>query len=298
MRLPPAPKFEKRIHHVVPQFWQKRFKAPGDPGPYYLNLETDHVLPPQGPGEKMAEEYNNIIFDEFFRPSDALEDNLSALERKMADGLDRLIATGEIDKNARVDIAMLMAVQACRYPEKFVDRLDLGKYLAIALADLRACPDAITLNRALRETGILPGANIAQSEFIRLQAVQDSQLAVELEAILALHGYEAYFNPSLIIAAADQVASHLLGLEWTLLHSSKPAFILSDRPVPLQIGYCFSIGLSASYALKLNMPTVPVTDSKIYPRSATKTETNLINAEVRSRARQLICGPGAWLQQL
>jgi len=182
--------------------------------------------------------------------------------------------------------------------EKFIARLDLGKYLAIALADYRVYPNAVTLNRALRETGMLPGANITQPEFVRLQAVQESRLATELEAILALHGYEAHFNPGLIIAAAGRVASHLLGLEWTLLYSSKPAFILSDRPVPSQIGYSFSIGLSASYALKLSMPTTPVMDVTIYPRSATKTEVDQINAEVRSRARQLICGPGAWVHQL
>jgi len=145
---------------------------------------------------------------------------------------------------------------------------------------------------------MLPGANITQSEFVRLQAVQESQLATELEAILTLHGYEAHFNPGLIIAAADRVASHLLGLEWTLLYLSEPAFILSDGPFPSQIGYSFSIGPSASYALKLNMPTAPVMDVTIYPRSPTKTEVDQINAEVRSRARQLICGPGAWIHQL
>lgn len=298
MSLPPAPKFEKRVHHVVPQLWQKRFKAPGDPGPYYLNVQTGANLPPQGPGDKMAEEYTNIVFDEFFRPSDSLEDHLSTLEGKMVAGLDRIIATGEMDREARIDVAMLMAVQTCRYPEKFAARLDLGKYLAIALADYKTCPDAVVLNRALQGTGLLPGANITQPEFLRLQGVADSQIAAELEAILALHGYEAHFNPGLIIAAAEQVASHLLSLEWTLLNSSTPAFVLSDRPVPVQIGYGFSIGLSASYALTLSKPTSPVMDVPIYPRSATKTEIDLINGDVRARARQLICGPGAWVYNL
>ncbi len=298
MSIPPAPKFEKKHHHVVPVLWQTRFKAPGDPGPYYLNVKTGHIVPPQGPGHKMAEPYANIIFDESFRPSDALEDHLGTLENKMVVGLDRLIAVGELDSDARVDVAMLMAVQACRYPEKFKTRLDLGKYLAIALADYRSCPDAVALNRALQATGILPGARITDEEFIRLRRAQESQLSTELENILVAHGYEAHFNPRLVITAAHQVANHLLGLEWTLLHSSAPSFILSDRPVPSKIGYSFSIGLSASYALKLSKPATPVIDATTYPRLATTGEISQINAEVKSRAQQLICGPGAWVHQL
>lgn len=245
MNLPPTPKFVKKHHHIVPVLWQKRFKAPGDPGPYYLNVKTGERLPPQGPGNKMSEEYANIEFDDFFRPSDALEDHLGTLETKMVAGLDRCIATGELDGDARVDVAMLMAVQACRYPENFQSRLDLGKYLAIGLTDYKSCPDAVALNRALQTNGILSGARITQEEFVRLQTAQESQLSTELESILTAHGYEAHFNPKLVIAAADRVANHLLGLEWTLLHSPTPGFILSDRPVPSTIEYSFSIGLSS-----------------------------------------------------
>jgi hypothetical protein len=298
MTLPAAPKFEKKVHHVVPQFWQKRFSAPGDPGPYYLNVSTGQAINAEGPGDKMSGLYSNIIFDEFYRPSDALEDDLSTLESKVVAGLDRLIATAEMDRNARVDIAMLLAIQACRYPERFASRLDLGKYLAIALVDYKTCPNATVLNGALRSTGMLPGASITDEEFERLKGVPEGDLVAELDAILDFHGYEAHFNPSLIIAAAHQVASHLLGLEWTLLNSSAPAFILSDRPVPSKFGYGFSVGLSASYALRLSMPAVPVTDATIYPRLAAQGEIDQTNSEVRSRATELICGPGAWVHKL
>lgn len=297
MTLPPIPKFEKKHHHIVPVLWQKRFKAPGDPGPYYLNVKTGQQLPPQGPGNKMSEEYVNIIFDDFFRPSDALEDHLGTLETKMVAGLDRCIATSELDDDARVDVAMLMAVQACRYPENFQSRLDLGKYLAIALADYKSCPNAVALNRVLQTNGILSGARITQEEFARLQSKQESELATELESILTAHGYEAHFNPELVIAAAPRVANHLLGLKWTLLHSPTPSFILSDRPVPSKIEYGFSIGLSASYALKLNKPVFPVMDGTISAQQATPSDIADINAEVKSRAQQLICGPGAWVHQ-
>ncbi len=198
---------------------KRRFAAPGDPGPYYLNIKKKQALPAQGPGDKMSEQYANIVFDEYYRPSDRLEDWLSKLETKMVRGLDSVIATGVMDGAARADIAMLLAVQACRYPERFSDRLDLGKYLAIALNDCRSYPNAVVLNGALRRTGMLPGADINDEEFTRLQGASAEDLASELNMILTLHGYEAHFNPHLIISAARQVASHILGLQWRLLHS-------------------------------------------------------------------------------
>lgn len=298
MNLPPKPKFEKVNHHVVPALWQRRFTAPGDPGPYYLNVKTGQALNAQGPGEKMAEQYVNIVFDAFYRPSDGLEDRLAKLETKMVRGLDSLLVTGVMNDSARVDIAMLLALQSCRYPERFSELMDLGKYLAIALTDYRSSPSATVLNGTLRSTGMLSGASLTEAEFNRLQAVPDQELAAELIDILQLHGYESHFNPNLIIAAAQQVAGHLLGLHWELLHSTAPAFILSDRPVPSPTLYSFSVGLSASYGLILSMPQTPVTDGQILPRPAMQSDIDDINRAVRARAQEWICGPGSWVHQL
>ncbi|RTL85752.1 MAG: DUF4238 domain-containing protein [Hyphomicrobiales bacterium] len=298
MPLNPAPKFEKHTHHVVPAAWQKRFTSAGDAGPYYRNVITQENLNAQGPGNKMSEEYAYIVFDEYFRPSDRLEDRLSTLEAKAIQGLDRTIATSVIDALARVDIAYLLAIQACRYPDQFRDRLNLGRYLAIALKHYSSCPDAATLNKALRSTGMLPGAAITATEFERLKAASEENLANELEQILDAHGYEAYFNPELIIEAAYPVAMHLLGLEWHLIESVAPAFILSDRPVPMRINYGFGIGLSARLGLRLSKPTTVLDDLPINAVKASRAEIDAINQEVRGRARQWICGPGAFVHNL
>lgn len=298
MDLPPKPKFEKVNHHVVPGLWQRRFAAPGDPGPYYLNVKTGQTLNAQGPGEKMSEQYVNIVFDEFYRPSDAFEDRLSKLEAKIVRGLDSLLVTGVMNDSARVDIAMLLALQSCRYPERFSELLDYGKYLAVALTDYRSSPSATVLNGTLRSTDMLAGASLTEAEFNRLQAAREQDLTDELSHILQLHGYEAHFNANLIINAAQQVAGHLLGLHWKLLHSTTPKFILSDRPVPSPTLYSFSVGLSASYGLILSMPETPVTDGQILPQPATQSDIETINRDVRARAQEWICGPGSWVHQL
>jgi len=245
----------------------------------------------------MSEKIANIVFDQFFRPSDQLEDRLEKLETKAARGLEALNATGEIGGDARVDIAMLLAVQACRYPERFADRLDLGKYLAIAIGDVYAYQDANALNRALRTNGMLPGASLTEEEFVLLRQSSQDNLVSQLDIILNSYGYENFFNPGLIIDAAPQVCLHLLALEWNLLFSPTPAFILSDRPVPTSIYYGFSVGLTASYGLVLSKATREVTDDVICARQAEEVKIQEINNEVKSRAHEWICGPGEWVHK-
>ncbi|BAQ45829.1 DUF4238 domain-containing protein [Methylobacterium aquaticum] len=298
MAIAPKPKFEKKDHHVVPKLWQKRFKAVGDVGPYYLNIITGEKLGPVGPGVKMSEVYVNIVFDEYFRPSDELEDSIAKIEDKAVEGLDYLIANGEIDDKSRCDIAMLLALQACRYPERFADRMELGKYLAIALKDFKNLSNVSELNSAIAQTGMLPGASFTEAEFARLKGADEASVSHELDDILALHGYEAHYNPGLIISATTTVASHLLALEWKLVHSPTPAFILSDRPVPMQVGYGFFVGLTASYGLKITKPVETVATGKICSQEASEPEIDEINAQVRGRAQTLICGPGAWVHEL
>jgi hypothetical protein len=296
--LPPAPRFEKKMHHVVPKAWQRKFSAPTDPGPYYKNVLTGECLPAQGPGDKMAELYANIVFDEHFRPTDKLEDTLSSKETKFFPSLDRMIATSVMDTTARIDVAYLLAVQACRYPEHFARRLDLGRYLAIAIRDCATLPNVAALNKRLQDDGLLPGANFTEAEFTRLSNASAAQREAELDVILATYGYESFYNPELIMQGALPVAEQLLGLEWKLIQSSQPAFLLSDRPMPAKIEHEFSVGLSATIGLRAHRPTNLVKDGENHPVPATQQEIDAINREVRRRAREWICGPGPWVHGL
>lgn len=292
------PKFEKRVHHVVPVFWQKHFSSPGDQGPYYKDIISDQAYDAQGPGKKMSEEYGYIVFDEYFRPSDALEDQLSDIETKTSQGISRAIEESQLDTDVRCDIAYLFATQACRYPDLFQRRLDLARYHAIALCSSPAHCDADALNLSLHATGILPGASISDSDFECLRSTPKEALEAELDKILSAFGYEYFFNPELIFSGAMLTASHLLGLQWEFVYSRDPAFILSDRPVPIEIGYGFKIGLSACFALLLSKPIDSIDERPIKARLASRTEIDQINAEVRTRARKWICGPGKWVHNL
>jgi hypothetical protein len=242
----------------------------------------------------MAEPYANLIFDQYYRQSDELEDKLSRYESWAMNALDRVIATGIIGAAERVDLAYFLALQSCRYPQKFASRLDLGKLLAIAIGDASKFSDANTLNRHLLQSGFLPGAAISDAEFQSLLKVPKIQLAAELDEILMAHGYEAYFNKGLVLDAALPLAEMLLGFDWDLIVSAMPTFILSDRPMPSdRIGNAFAVGLSASYALKCRLPAMPVNANPIVARAATANDVQEVNSEVRGRAYEWICGPDA-----
>ena len=68
---------------------------------------------PEGPSNKMAEEYANIVFDDFYRPSDKLEDAFGVIETKMLPAFDRMIPGDPLDPAGRVCLAFFLALQAC-----------------------------------------------------------------------------------------------------------------------------------------------------------------------------------------
>jgi hypothetical protein len=203
-----------------------------------------------------------------------------------------------LDREGRVDVAYFLAIQACRYPELFESRLDLGRMLAIALKDSADLPDAAAMNGMLQRNGYLPGADFTQAEFERLTKTPVEELARQLDQVLSAHGYEHFYNSHLVVDAALPIAECLLGLEWQLLKSDEPAFILSDRPVPYKIEDGFSLGLTANFALEVQRPAEPVSNGPIIATSAKPDEIDAINRAVRSRAREWICGPSAWIETL
>ena len=117
----------------------------------------------------------------------------------------------------RVDLAFFLAVQACRYPERYRSGLKVGKWLTIALEEGRSNSDAPAFNSWLARSGLLPGVALNEAEFDLLAKAPNEDVPGAVEQILLAHGYESFFNLSLVIAAALPIAEHLLGLEWQLI---------------------------------------------------------------------------------
>jgi hypothetical protein len=294
----PAPRFEKRVHHVVPASWQRRFAGPAGIA-FYKNVKTGRNSGPEGPGNKMSAEYANIVFDKFYRPSDMIENVLGEIETISLRAIDRVLNTRTVAKSERIDIAYFLAIQACRYPDRFPHRLDLAKLLVLSFGSVTRFTDAANFNSWLKISGLLPGAEITSDEFEQLRSLPEEGLSASVDSILKRYGYEADFNIELVLSGALPIAEHLVSLNWELLEVRKPEFVLSDRPVPIQdMGYAFSVPLAASFALVFIKPESVVNERDIVARNAAKTEVDAINNEQRARAQEWICGPDQVVWQL
>jgi hypothetical protein len=247
----------------------------------------------------MSAEYANIVFDRFYRPSDMIENVLGEIEAISVRSIDRVLSTRTVAKSERIDLAHFLAIQACRYPDRFPHRLDLAKLLVLSFGTVTRFTDAANFNSWLKSSGLLPGAEITADEFTQLRSIPEEGLSASVDSILKRYGYEADFNIELVLSGALPVAEHLLSLNWELLETRKPVFVLSDRPVPIQnLGYAFSVPLSASFALVFAKPGSVINESDIGARNATATEIDDINNEQRSRAQEWICGPDQAVWQL
>ena len=242
-RTPPQ-RFQKIIHHIVPIGWQARFSAPGA-GPHYKNIRSGRVSGPEGPGKKMAEPFANTVFDPNHLPNDSLENRLAAIESKALPALQQLDSTGQRDDQCRVDIAYLLAVQACRYPEFFASRLDTGKLLAVAYKDVAAMPDLNAANAYLAQSGMFSDTQLSAQDLQRLRAAAPHQIAAEMNEVLFAHGYEHFFNANILIDAALPLAERLIAFEWRLrllpagVHPLRPAYAFpEDRTTVFGEPYC------------------------------------------------------------
>jgi hypothetical protein len=294
---PQAPKHEKIVHHVVPRGWQRRFfptLATGQRASagHYKDILSGKIFGPVGPGEKMAEDFANIVFDEFFRPSDALEDRLSFIEARAIPALDRIVQNQRIEPGDRVDIAMLLGLQAARYPQSYGPRLDLCRLFAVALGDAKSFSDAQTFNGYL-ETNGLKGAPLTEEDFRQLLNSEDDKRPSTIDALLKAHGYEHFFNPGLVIDSTEKIAGHILALEWHLIKAGTPSFILSDTPMPnSNLGYSFRVSLTDCFALWTAYPATPVGDDTVaIAQLGTPAEISAVNVDMRARALRYLCGP-------
>jgi Protein of unknown function (DUF4238) len=288
------PDWKKKLHHVVPVSWQKRFSAPAYPGcPFYKCVVNGRTSGPIGPGTKMAVQFGNILFDKKGFPIDQLEDRLAREETKLTPVLDRVLSTGRIEQANRPDISRLLAIQACRYPEVFRERLDPGKLLAIELLKIKDFTDAAHFNLHLQRNPKYAAAStsISQHEFSHLASLTCEQLKEAIEYLVNDHFQsEEGLNPNSVIDGADPIGVWLAKLEWILLESAQPSFILSDRPVPLSLMEPFSLGLGARYALMVNTNSA-ASVGPVTARPANQNEVDAVNQEVKGRAKVWLCGP-------
>lgn len=231
------PKFEKKMHHIVPQGWQRRFffrHAGGGVGRtgYYKDVQDERILGPEGPGDKMSVEWANIVFDEHFNPSDEVEDLCSRIEGHYLPIIDQIAATRVITVAQREEVARWLALQSLRYPLLNQTRLDLGRYYAIAIGEAYRFDNLRAFEDYLAAQGVPPNCYPNEAEFAHIRDLAPEVRQRTIDEILAGHGYEWFLNVSDVLLGAVPLGAGLAQFQWELLEANGSWFILSDHPVP------------------------------------------------------------------
>lgn len=240
-----APKFDKQNHHYVPQFLQRGFRDSAG----QLYARTGNKVRIVSPKTIMQVDWLYTIFDTQWRPSDALEDALSAIEAQDAELLQRLNAPGYVPTvSDEAELCAFLGLQASRHP----DVLKRGHSLSRRFGELLASVHDHSLKAFQDLTaplGISP--TDAKGLYDALKARTKDQLAEELADLLHLSPQSSLLPVQDAVRAASQIEAAIAGMQLYLLDAIPPSeFVLGDTPMPQSnLGHGFSMPLSKSLAV-------------------------------------------------
>jgi len=192
----------------------------------------------------------------------------------------------------KIDIARLLALYASRYPDLFGHPNNIARFYAIILQDARSFSNYVAFNAHLRWSGFPPTTHLNLGEYRALCAVSDGDLDLAIDKVLRARGYQLLFENQLLLLGEFPTAARLLEFDWELIQAPADQFIFSDRPIPPRlVSSVISLGITARFGIRLNQRDVANVSHTIRARPAENGEVTAINAEVRRRAQNWVCGP-------
>lgn len=281
------PKFEKKNHHYVPQFWQRGFLSAGG----QLYGRRDSTVVPVSTRTTMASDWLYTVFDNHWNPSDAIEDILSTLESRHASLFTRLQLHGyRSTASDRGELVEFLAIQTVRHP----DILGRGHRLSRALGDLLVSIHHMTLldfQKAMAGFGV--AAPDAHNCYLLLRTRTPDQLAKERDDLYAQSPQSPQLPTQDALLAKPNVMQAISSMELCLLDAPTPeAFVLGDTPLPQSDLYRgFTVPISHSLAVVAS-PTVAI-QRVLSRRTATAQEVQETNRWQFDNALEIVVGPSA-----
>lgn len=283
-----APKFEKKSHHYVSQFWQRGFRDSND----QLHARIGGDVSIVSPKTIMQVDWLYTVFDGQWRPSDALEDLLSVVERQHAQLLQRLNAPGYLPTaRDETQLCGLLGLQASRHPDVLKRGHNLSREFGELLASIHDHPLESFQDLAARQ-GMNPVD--AKDCYFTLKVRTKEQLAEELAYLLQLSPQSPQLPVQDAIRAAPQIEAAISCMQLSLLDATPPlAFVLGDTPIPqTNLGRGFSVPLSKSLSV---IATPAIHKSPMTRRVATQQEVDKINRTQFENAFNTVVGPSSAL---
>jgi hypothetical protein len=130
---PIPPRSVKENQHFVPRSWISRFA--GDNGRLF-GLQNGAIKHQIKVADIMSQDWLYTVFDEWWRPSDCVEDALAKVEGDVGVLFDALHATASAPSTEQwVSLCRFMALTASRHPDTMRHGHERAKEMSWALAD-------------------------------------------------------------------------------------------------------------------------------------------------------------------
>jgi len=284
---PMPPRSVKENQHFVPRSWISRFA--GENG-RLVGLQDGTIQHQVSVADIMSEHWLYTTFDEWWRPSDRIEDALAEVEGGAKDLFDALTASKLMPTDEQwVKLCRFLALTACRHPDTMRRGHQRAKEMAWALADADTHPDAASFFAHIRSRF---GVDLPPDTYQRLLAQALPDLIAEAESIQNMTPWDPRLPEQISLEAVDLVAKRIITCNMILLDAPPGTnYVLSDRPMPAKdalIG--FTVPLSRSLAF-LALPTGGHEDVALVRQEATPEQVGWVNEEQKRRSRSIIVGP-------
>ena len=278
------PKSEKKKQHFVPRSWLRRF---ADVNGHVHGYDGGQIRP-VAVADIMTGDWIYTVFDEWWRPSDRLEDALAVVEGQGSSLFTQLHeSTNEPTPEQWSTLLEFMALTVCRHPDAMARAHKLGKDYALALSTVSEFSNYDEFANNLKlEFGECP----TESEFELLKCAVPGALFDTAVQIDGMQPQDPALPEQSSLEAVGLVHKALQNMNIELIDvPSGESFFLSDRPLPTRfLANGFSVPLSSSLALV----AIPrhTTETINVRRRGNSTEVDTINADQHSRRHKVIIG--------
>lgn len=143
------PKFEKHNHHFVPRFWQKHFCGPG--GRLFKTKRGRYVQ--ASLADTMTSDWTYLAFDEGWRPTDEVEDQLSQWEGLASKLIVRSLPTQTVlSDDDWGSLCVWLGLATSRHPNVLNRYKPLASAFTLELATAHDYSDLDAFNEHLQES--------------------------------------------------------------------------------------------------------------------------------------------------
>ncbi|QDG93266.1 DUF4238 domain-containing protein [Rhizobium sp. NIBRBAC000502774] len=285
------PKFEKRNHHIVPQFWQRHFR---DADQKLFKTSSGKIVV-GSPKSTMSEDYMYLAFDDGWRPTDAVEDQLCQWESIASELIAEILPPKKVLSDEEwSSLCIWIGISTSRHPNVLDKYKPTTVKFALELATAHDFADYSAFRDHLTKKF---GSSVSVEEYDLILTKSADELLAEVEFIRDMSKYDPKLPQTDALFANFTVAICVNGLDLTLIDTTPDQdFILGNNPLPnTDLSRGFSVPLSRHVALIAQVPADPSNPTKTR-RAATASDIDNVNGEQARRSVRAIASSKAILE--